>query len=47
MKIKTISLSIIFFSVVSCKKDKEYPKYVEQESGNATYSLYVKDAKLF
>lgn len=43
MNIKTISLSIIFFVVISCKKDKEYPKYVELESGNGTYSLYVKD----
>ncbi|WP_431610300.1 hypothetical protein [Chryseobacterium sp. 'Rf worker isolate 10'] len=43
MNIKTISLSIIFFVIISCKKDKEYPKYVELESGNGTYSLYVKD----
>ncbi|WP_414844979.1 hypothetical protein [Chryseobacterium sp. IT-36CA2] len=43
MKIKTISLSIIFISFISCKKDKEYPKYVELESGNGTYSLYIKD----
>lgn len=43
MKIKTISLSIIFFAVISCKKDKEYPKYVELESGNSSYSLFIKN----
>ncbi|WP_137904674.1 hypothetical protein [Chryseobacterium sp. 2VB] len=43
MKIKTISLSIIFFTIISCKKDKEYPKYVELESGNGSYSLFIKD----
>ncbi|WP_454045191.1 hypothetical protein [Chryseobacterium sp. Marseille-Q8038] len=43
MKIKTISLSIIFLSIISCKKDKEYPKYVELQSGGGVYSLYIKD----
>ncbi|PXW16276.1 MULTISPECIES: hypothetical protein [Chryseobacterium] len=43
MKIKTISLLILLLSVISCKKDKEYPKYAELESGNGTYSLYIKD----
>ncbi|MGV2450064.1 UNVERIFIED_CONTAM: hypothetical protein POZ17_09385 [Ralstonia mannitolilytica] len=43
MKIKTISLSIIFFTIISCKKDKEYPKYVELESRNGSYSLFIKD----
>ena len=28
---------------ITCKKDKEYPKYVELESGNGSYSLYIKD----
>jgi len=43
MKIKTISLLIILFTIISCKKDKEYPKYVELESGGGEYSLYIKN----
>jgi hypothetical protein len=43
MKIKIISLSIVLVSIISCKKDKEYPKYVELESGNGEYSLYIKN----
>ncbi|WP_213280043.1 hypothetical protein [Chryseobacterium indologenes] len=43
MKIKTISLLIIPFTIISCKKDKEYPKYVELESGGGEYSLYIKN----
>ncbi|MEJ5049644.1 hypothetical protein WH221_07375 [Chryseobacterium culicis] len=43
MKIKSISLFVLFLSFLSCKKDKEYPKYVELKSGNGTYSLFIKD----
>lgn len=43
MKIKIICFFVLHFSVISCKKDKEYPKYVELESGNGSYSLYIKD----
>lgn len=43
MKIKTISLFIILFTILSCKKDKEYPKYVELQSGGGVYSLYIKN----
>ncbi|MDH5032553.1 hypothetical protein [Chryseobacterium cucumeris] len=43
MKIKIICFFVLHFSVISCKKDKEYPKYVELESGNGSYSLYIRD----
>lgn len=43
MKIKTISLFVLLFAVISCKKDKEYPKYAELQSGGGEYSLYIKN----
>ncbi|WP_343659034.1 hypothetical protein [Chryseobacterium sp.] len=43
MKIKIIGLSVLVFSVISCKKDKEYPKYAELESGNGSYTLFIKN----